>query len=71
MLLTEREVREKAGSDVDSDDFPRPMVHGPEGRKWDKETVEAWVYTKKGGLSKKAVRRPKGEGDEVETRPVD
>ena len=70
MLLTEREVREMAGSDVDSDDFPRPMVHGPEGRKWDQETVESWMYTKK-GLKKKTVRRPKGEDDEVETRPVE
>ena len=70
-MLTEREVRELAGVAVDTDEFPRPGQYGPDGRKWDKDTVEAWVYTKKGGLTKKAVRRPKGEGESVETRPVE
>ena len=69
-MLTEREVREVAGNAVDTDSFPRPVQHGPAGRKWDEETVEAWVATKK-GLKKKKVKRPKGEGDTVETRPVD
>ena len=70
-MLTEREVREMAGDAVDTDEFPRPIQHGPEGRKWDKNAVDAWVYTKKGGLTKKPVRRPKDEGDAVETRPVE
>ena len=70
-MLTEHEVRELAGDAVDTDEFPRPVQHGPEGRKWDEDTVEAWVYKKKGGLTKKTVRRPKGESDKVETRPVD
>ena len=69
-MLTEQEVRELVGDAVDTDEFPRPVQYGPEGRKWDSETVEAWVHTKK-GLKKKTVRRPKGEGDSVETRPVD
>ena len=70
MLLSKDEVRELVEDAVDSDDFPRPMVYGPDGRKWDKETVESWMYTKK-GLKKKTVRRPKGEDDSVETRPVE
>ena len=70
-MLTELEVRELAGGDVDTDEFPRPVQVGPEGRKWDSATVEAWVYKKKGGLTKKVVRRPRGEGDSVETRPVE
>ena len=64
MLITEREVRAVAGDAVDTDAFPRPVQHGPAGRKWDKDTVEAWV-------AKKTVRRPKGEGESVDTRPVD
>ena len=70
MLLSEREVRELAGDAVDTDEFPRPVQYGPDGRKWDEDVVEAWVQTKK-GLKKKTVRRPKGEGESVETRPVD
>ena len=70
-MLTEREVRELAGDAVDTDEFPRPVQVGPEGRKWNADVVEAWVYKKKGGLTKKAVRRPKGEGEAVETRPAE
>ena len=69
-MLSEREVRELAGDAVDTDEFPRPAQVGPVGRKWDKATVEAWVQTKK-GLVKKTVRRPRGEGESVETRPVE
>ena len=60
-----------AGDAMDTDEFPRPIQHGPSGRKWDPPTVEAWVYTKKGGLTKKVVRRPKDEGATVETRPAE
>ena len=62
-MLNEREVRDMWGSAVDTDEFPRPIQHGPEGRKWDvRNVVEAWFYTKHKGLKKKTVRRPKGEG---------
>ena len=71
MLLTEREVHELAGETKMADGFPRPVQYGPEGRKWDSETVEAWMHSKKDGLKKKRVRRPKGEGEAVETRPVE
>ena len=54
-----------------ADGFPRPVQYGPEGRKWDSETVEAWMHSKKDGLKKKRVKRPKGEGEAVETRPVE
>ena len=69
-MLTESEVREMAGKAVDTDEFPRPVQHGPEGRKWDEDTVDAWMHTKK-GLVKKKVKRPWGEGVKVETRPVE
>ena len=51
-MLTEREVRELAGDAVDTDEFPRPAQVGPEGRKWDEATVEAWVHATKKGLVK-------------------
>ena len=70
-MLTEREVRELAGDEVDTDEFPRPVQYGPEGRKWDEDTVEAWVNSKKDGLKKQKVKRPKDEGVKVETRPVE
>ena len=69
-MLDEREVRAVVGNAIDTDSFPRPVQYGPAGRKWDEATVEAWVATKK-GIKKKAVRRPKGEGEAVETRPVE
>ena len=69
MLLTEREVREVAGDSVDTDGFPRPIQYGPEGRKWAEATVSVWLSQQKTkGRTKK---RPKGDGDSVETRPVE
>ena len=59
-MLSEREVRDLAGDAVDTDEFPRPVQVGPDGRKWDTATVEAWVYTKKGGLKKKDGSPSKG-----------
>ena len=70
-MLTEHEVREVAGDAVDTDDFPRPVQYGPEGRKWDEDAVDAWFHSKKDGLKKKKVKRPKGQGESVETRPVE
>ena len=70
-MLDEREVRELAGDDVNTDEFPRPVQYGPEGRKWAEAVVEAWFHAKHKGFKKKTVRRPKGEGESVETRPVE
>ena len=58
-MLTEPEVRELCGSAVDSDEFPRPIQHGPEGRKWDVETVEAWVHTKRRASRKRLYAGPR------------
>ena len=68
MLLTEREVRELAGEAVYSDGFPRPNQYGPSGRKWLDSDVKKWLEKR---TYKKKVRRPKGEGEAVETRPVE
>ena len=67
-LLTEQEVRELAGAAVDSDEFPRPNQYGPAGRKWLDSDVKKWLGKR---APKKTVRRPKDEGETVETRPVD
>ena len=68
LLLTEREVRELAGDEVDTDEFPRPNQYGPGGRKWLDSDVKKWLGKR---TPKKTVRRPKDEGDAVETRPVE
>ena len=69
MLLTEREVRALAGAAVDTDGFPRPIQYGPEGRKWAEATVRVWLSQQK--VKGRTKKRPKDEGDSVETRPVD
>ena len=66
-MLTEPEVRELAGSAVDSDEFPRPNQYGPSGRKWLDSDVKKWMAKR----TKKKVRRPAGEGESVETRPME
>ena len=66
-MLTEREVRELAGDAVDTDKFPRPNQYGPSGRKWLDYDVNKWLEKR----ADKKVRRPMGDGDSVETRPVE
>ena len=68
MLLTEREVRDLAGDAVDTDKFPRPHQYGPLGRKWLDSDVKKWLEKR---TPKNKLRRPKGEGEAVETRPVE
>ena len=68
MLLSEREARELAGEDVGTDEFPRPNQYGPGGRKWLDSDVRKWLEKR---TQKKKLRRPKGEGESVETRPVE
>ena len=68
MLLSEREVRELAGDAVDTDEFQRPNQYGPGGRKWLDSDVKKWLEKR---TWHKKVRRPKGEGEAVETRPVE
>ena len=68
MLLSEREVRELAGDAVGTDEFPRPNQYGPGGSKWLDSDVKKWMGKR---TPKKTVRRPKGEGEAVETRPVE
>ena len=65
-MLTEREVRELAGAAVDTDEFPRPHQYGPMGLKWLDSDVRKWLEKR---TPNKKVRRPKGEGEAVETRP--
>ena len=67
-MLTEQEVREQAGDAVDTDEFPRPHQYGPAGRKWLDSDVKKWLDKRP---PQKKVRRPKGEGESVETRPVE
>ena len=67
-MLTEQEVREQAGDSVDTDGFPRPNQYGPAGRKWLDSDVKKWLEKR---TQKKKLRRPKDEGESVETRPVD
>ena len=50
------------------DEFPRPNQYGPSGRKWLDSDVKKWMEKR---TPKKTVRRPKGEGEAVETRPVE
>ena len=68
MLLSEREVRELAGDEANTDGFPLPRQIGPEGRKWLDSDVKKWLGKR---TPKKTVRRPKDEGESVETRPVE
>ena len=67
-MLTEREVRELAGDAVDTDEFPSPNQYGPSGRKWLDSDVKKWMEKR---TPQKKLRRPKGEGEAVETRPVE
>ena len=69
MLLTELEVRALAGDAVDTDGFPRPIQYGPDGRKWAEATVSVWINQQKS--KGRTNKRPKGEGESVETRPVE
>ena len=45
------------------------MQYGPAGRKWDEAAVTAWLA--KQSTKRRKVRRPKGEGAPVETRPAE
>ena len=67
-LLREHEVKALAGFGMFSRGFPGPIQYGPEGTKWDASAVQKWVEEHQ---SKRKQRRPKGEGDSVETRPVE
>ena len=68
-MLTEREVRELAGAAVDTDQFPRPNQYGPSGRKWLRVGCgrSGWQSERR----KRSCAAPKGEGESVETRPVE
>ena len=69
MLLTDREVRELIGDDWwNHESFPRPHQYGPGGRKWLDSDVKKWLGKR---TPKKTARRPKDEGESVETRPVE
>ena len=68
MLLLESEVRELAGDAVGTDKFPRPHQYGPGGRKWLEGDVRKWIEKR---TPKKKVRRPKDDGESVETRPAE
>ena len=67
-MLTEREVRDLAETRWDTDEFPRPNQYGPGGRKWLDSDVKKWLGKR---TPKKTVRRPKDEGEAVETQPVE
>ena len=81
MLLSESEVRELAGDAVGTDKFPRPHQYGPMGLMWLEGDVRKWlekpildIGPEVAGFrikSKKKVRRPKDEGEAVETRPAE
>ena len=68
MLLSEREVRELVGVRRNEPTFPRPHQYGPLGLKWLDSDVKKWMEKR---TPKKKLRRPKGEGEAVETRPVE
>ena len=67
-LLSEREVREMVGVKRNEPTFPSPHQYGPGGRKWLDSDVRKWLEKR---TPKKKLRRPKGEGESVETRPVE
>ena len=69
MLLTYREVREVAGDAVDTDGSLVQIQHGPDGRKWAEATVSVWLNQQK--TKGRTNKRPKGDGESVETRPVE
>ena len=68
-MLTEREVRDLIWTAADAAGFPRPVQYGPAGRKWDEAAVTEWLA--KQSTTRRKVRRPKGEGAPVETRPAE
>ena len=68
MLLSYMEVWDLVGQDMNLNDFPKPNQYGPSGRKWLDSDVQKWLEKR---TPKKKVRRPKDEGEEVETRPVE
>ena len=67
-MLTVRDIVALAGN-VNAPGFPRPIQHGPGGTKWDEADVTAWLAAQ--STKRRKVRRPKGAGAPVETRPAE
>ena len=67
-LLNLSQVAALIGPHEVDDTFPRPHQYGPAGSKWLDSDVKKWLGKR---TPKKKLRRPKGEGEAVETRPAE